>query len=417
MPNVPMPQPNDVASLYSNAGKAAGAAVQDIGTAVDTYNEVQKWRADEKKRVELRQALLTEYKFKPEDIPEKTSFDELARISHNLQQLDGAHDNATKNGATGIPEKQQARIYALADKDHFYKGLGTLEEAAQKAAKDRATQQAQTGSAEQLKGLSEGLNKDMPPAQPISMGADKSLFAGAGSGDQTRMPQLVGQDARNAPGGKIGNEVPRETAQKAMMQAIDNPEQVGPQTQETFLGQYRIKDEIPQPKPKPRSGTDDSIKDNQVVSFYNQARRDKAGIEKTMKQTKLDIDSAQGELDQIKSGTHEKIAQTDTAAIAKMTAKVNDLKGELEGYQNDWGTYDSEFQSWGEEARRRNLPIGKPVVTKKKEAAAAAGLVKPKSGATLSPQETGAISWLNDPKNAQDPRYGSILDKLKGKVE
>lgn len=142
-----MPAPNitpfDVYTPIATAGAMTAKAIGDIGGAIDTYNQVEQLRKDKKARLMARDEILSKYGLQPEDISKETSFEELARIAHNLGQMKILADQAE---AEKVPRIDRRYMYksALADKEYFLDTVGKVQKAIESHVADKTQQESAT---------------------------------------------------------------------------------------------------------------------------------------------------------------------------------------------------------------------------------------------------------------------------------
>jgi hypothetical protein len=142
-----MPAPNitpfDVYTPMATAGAMTAKAIGDIGGAIDTYNQVEQLRKDKKARLMVRDEILSKYGLQPEDLSKETSFEELARVAHNLGQMKVLADQAE---AEKVPRVDRRYLYktALADKEYFLDTVGKVQKAIETHVSDKAQQESAT---------------------------------------------------------------------------------------------------------------------------------------------------------------------------------------------------------------------------------------------------------------------------------
>jgi hypothetical protein len=379
-------------------GATAGAAVQNIGEAVDKYNTWEEMRKTERARVALRSEILDKYGLKPDFIPEKTSIDDLERIAGRAMQLDDVITRAQKFGAVGVAEKKLAAQSLLADKAEFNSFIMATEKAVDEAAKEQKKAGEQSQAAGVLKNTSSMLSDRGFQGAPGLLPASPEIPTNKGEINLNYDPNqpetatntpVTGTSAITlaTPEGAVnpatlnpnrqeiplsvylkkqkGQEASSQDAEATLLQSPSIAEKAGEQSLKSYRGAFRDQDvinsELAAKKKAASGGSDDSIKDNQVVTNYNKAQKEKATMEKTIKQTNLDIEELRGNIEKLSQGKTIKfkgefVPPTDPSIKNKIEAQLQILQGELEGYQSDLETYQAQYDEWGQEMKRRGIP-------------------------------------------------------------
>lgn len=343
MANIPTITAPDVYSPIARTGELLGQAFANTGAAIDQYNEIERLKKDNATRLKLRDEIIAKYSLRPDDISEKTSFDELSRYAWQLQVADDDWKMANDIKAAAPEDRQKIRMAALSDKDFFEKMHSSLQDSITKTKEEKAKQTQKDMDAQKI-------NAEQTQAAGQLQNASEVLARG--NFDVPTVSQPKREISESDYMQRLGKETSRETAAQEFQKAVPNLEKAGKENIDMALKGFRTQNEMDEATAKKRSGGAGGNERMQAEKLIYQYKKAASDAEREIQRIKM-------EKNKLKKGT-----KIDEAGM-KVSVSYEDIKADDEALNEQIKKQQDIVEENRNEAERIGDEYGIGVVFKK----------------------------------------------------